>query len=119
VLVLSLLSNVTEVVDGLAWISNPLLGAPLSHAWSCAVIGIATKAPAVETPIGPATSDPGSGPPARPLTVDSDHDAVAVNTLTAPAAPSLLTKSRRDALDTLAAVVPGGSLLKSKRKSPW
>jgi hypothetical protein len=45
--------------------------------------------------------------------VDSVHDALATFTLIDPATPILLTYSRSDALETLAAMVPGGSLLRS------
>jgi hypothetical protein len=91
VLAFSLLSNASEVDEGLAWISRPLFGAPFSHACTWPVMGIETNAPAVEIPIGPATKLPGSGPPGSPLTVPSDQADVAVYTFTDPAAPTLFT----------------------------
>jgi hypothetical protein len=40
VVVLSLLSKTTDVLDEVARIRNPLLGAPLSHACTWAVTGM-------------------------------------------------------------------------------
>src|ERR1700694_5628366 len=74
--------------------------------------------PAVETLMGPATTGPTPGP-GVPFTVDSDQEAMGALTSMDPAVPILLTKSRSDAPETWLAVVPGGSLDKSNRKSPW
>jgi hypothetical protein len=90
VLVFSLLSKKSEVVDGLAVTIKPLFGAPVSHACTWPVIGIETYVLATETEIGPATDCP-TPTPEVPVTADSLQEPVGTFTLIDPAAPTLLT----------------------------
>jgi hypothetical protein len=109
---LSLLSNKMFTVPSLGVTMNPLLVVAVSQFFTAAVASTVMKLEGVEMESPLNTAAPGTGA-FRPVTPDSVHEPLATEMFTVPAAVTLLTNSVSVAFETLAAVVPAGSVVRS------